>query len=499
MSISIEKAILIFVKSAIETGSLSEVDEIYTINRLLDDFSIEKCTISIDDVECKSLLDAMDDLVKFAIEKQIITDTQSDKEIFQAKIMDHITPRPSTVNESFWRLYSESPIIATDFFYDLSKQNDYIKTRNIKKNIEFIASSNYGDMEITINLSKPELSSKEIAQAKNKESTGYPKCALCFENEGYRGHESHPARQNHRIIRMNVNGKMFGFQFSPYSYYNEHSIFIDRDHQPMAINSSTFKNLFSIVDQLPHYFVGSNADIPRVGGSILSHNHYQGGRHIFPMNRAKVNYELTMGSKNDVVASILNWPMSVIRLKSINKQAILDIAGKILDGWRSYSNATIDILSSSEEGIHNTITPIARKNQGSEYELYLVLRNNRTSELFPDGIFHPHPDVQHIKKENIGLIEVMGLAILPPRLKKELNEVIAYLLDEINLSDVPAAHIEWARKIKELYTNSNNKSIEKFMQEQIGNVFTQILEDAGVFKRDEKGQAAFKDFLNQFK
>lgn len=499
MSQQIEKAIQVFVKSAIKIGRLSEIDAIYTTNRLLDIFLLEKCTVSIEEVAIKDLLDAMDDLVNLGLVQGFLKNSQSEKEIFQAKIMDLITPKPSTVNEKFWYLYDYNPIRATDYFYNLSQQNDYIKTRNIQKNIEYTSPSEYGDMEITINLSKPELSPKEIAKAKSKEWTGYPKCALCFENEGYRGHESHPARQNHRIIRMQINNQNFGFQFSPYAYYNEHSIFINKVHQPMIINLKTFENLFSIVDQLPHYFIGSNADIPRVGGSILSHSHYQGGRHIFPMNRAEMEYEIKLGTDQNITAAILKWPMSVIRLKSDDKAGLLSCANRILKAWQNYDNEDLDILASSKGEPHNTITPIARKDNQGVYELYLVLRNNRTTEEFPDGIFHPHPDVQHIKKENIGLIEVMGLAILPPRLKVALEQITAYLMEELPLEDVPTVHQDWASNLNELYQNQSNEPVEEFIQKQVGMVFTRILEDSSVFKRDEKGQTAFKDFLDRIK
>src|SRR5699024_921894 len=368
---------------------------------------------SLEDIP--DLLDSMDEMIDYAIRNGIIENYQYARDIYEAKIMNLVTPLPSVVNEEFWKKYEEDKELATDYFYKLSQKNDYIKTRNIAKNIFFETSSPYGNLEITINLSKPEKDPKEIAAMRQNNSTNYPKCALCLENEGYKGHSNHAARANHRVVRMDLQGETYGMQYSPYVYYNEHSIFLSEVHKPMVVDQKAIENLLEIIDILPHYFVGSNADLPIVGGSILSHDHYQGGCYQFPIEEAKTVEDLNLVEYPNVKASIVKWPLSIIRLQAKNKEELVETLIHIMDIWEHYSDEEYAIISHTNGTRHNTITPIARFNEGM-YEMDVVLRNNRTTEEYPDGIFHPHPDVHHIKKENIGLIEVMGLAILPPRL-----------------------------------------------------------------------------------
>ena len=350
----------------------------------------------------------------------------------------------------------------------------------------------YGDIEITINLSKPEKDPKAIAAAKNAKTSSYPKCQLCIENEGYQGRINHPARANHRVVRFDMDGEGWGFQYSPYAYFNEHCIFFYGKHEPMKISKETFHRLLGIVEQFPGYFAGSNADLPIVGGSILAHEHYQGGRHTFAMEKAPVETEFTFEGFEGVKAGIVKWPMSVIRLAGKNRDEMVELASKILDAWRSYSDPDAQVLAESNGEPHHTITPIARR-KGDEYELDLVLRDNQTSEEFPDGIYHPHPDVQHIKKENIGLIEVMGLAILPPRLQKELAEVEKFVLGRDN--DIAEYHRAWAEEIKRSHPEATEDTVTGIVQDAVGKVFSRVLEDAGVYKRTPEGKAAFMKFV----
>lgn len=440
-------------------------------------------------------LETMDFLVDYAVQEKVIENNEAEKDILAAKIMNLITPLPSEVNRKFWELYQESPEAATTYFYHLSRENDYIKTRAIEKNIEFTKSTVFGNLEITINLSKPEKDPKQIALAKTAPASfGYPTCLLCMENEGYEGHLNHPARSNHRIIRLMIHQNHWGLQYSPYAYYEEHCIFLSQEHKPMKLEKATFEKLLNIVEQFPHYFVGSNADLPIVGGSILSHDHYQGGQHTFAMANAATEYSFTLKGTPSVEAGLVKWPMSVIRLSSTNQADLTAAASMILDKWRLYSDESANILAHTNGELHNTITPIARYNDG-KYELDLVLRNNRTSKEYPDGIFHPHPDVQHIKKENIGLIEVMGLAILPPRLKQELAEVELYLLEEPNQLD--PSHKQWADEMKKT-ANITKETVGTIIEEAVGSVFLRVLEDAGVYKQTKEGKAAFKRFITSF-
>lgn len=493
--LSISSTILSFVDTAIQQGLLDSLDTFYITNRLM-------ALVNVDELDTASklldqdLLTLMDDLTDYAVEHQIIEDIGYAREQFEASIMDLITPFPSQLNKNFWDLYQQSPKKATNYFYHLSKANDYIKTRNIAKNIEFKSSyKSYGELDITINLSKPEKDPKEIALAKTAKQSNYPLCLLCMENEGYQGRSNHPARQQHRIIRLNLNDRHYGMQYSPYVYYNEHSIFLSEQHTPMKIDRKALDNLLAIVEVLPHYFAGSNADLPIVGGSILAHDHYQGGKYTFPMERAKAFQTIHLTRHPDIEATLVEWPMSVIRLKGANRQQVAQAGEDLLDFWRNYSDESADIIAYTDSIPHNTITPVARR-RGSDFELDIVLRNNRTTPEHPDGLFHPHKDVQHIKKENIGLIEVMGLAILPPRLVDELSNIKSYLLGKISIEAVAEYHQTWANELNNQEFDEN--TIDAFIQQAVGNKFGRVLEDAGVYKQDEAGRQAFKHFIDAF-
>lgn len=493
----IDQLITAFIEKSIQIGDLDPLDEVYVTNRLLDLLEKEDFQKSeVVESNTQSRLDLLDELVEYAIEEKVIEDLTASHDVLSAKIMDLFTPRPSEVNQLFWEKYKENPKKATDYFFELSKQNNYIKTREIAKNIAYVYNDkNYGDIQITINMSKPEKDPKEIAMAlKSKKSLPYPANALVVENEGFAGNLTHPGRTNHRIIRMDLNDDAWGFQYSPYAYYNEHSIFLSMEHRPMDVGPQAIRNLLEIVRQLPHYFVGSNAGLPIVGGSILSHDHYQGGRHHFPIQDAAYIYEFKLKDTPNVDAGILNWPMSAIRLRGNSAEEVAEAAINIMKEWEDYSDESVGIHAYTGEAPHNAITPIARMN-GEQYEMDVVLRNNRTSEEFPDGIFHPHPKVQHIKKENIGLIEVMGLAILPPRLKQELYEVEEFLLGQRDT--VADIHQEWADKLKEEHKTVTQDNVEKIIEAAVGKVFVEVLEDAGVFKTTEEGRAAFVKFIEK--
>ncbi|GEK89541.1 UTP-hexose-1-phosphate uridylyltransferase [Alkalibacterium putridalgicola] len=488
---TIDQIITDFLEYYIQTGKVDALDRIYLTNRLLDLLGKKEFRQIEPSGEIKQPLELLDAMVVYAVESEAIEDLSSSKDVFGAKVMDLVTPRPSEVNQLFWEHYEKGPKEATDVFFDLSRQNNYIKTREIAKNIEYTHATEYGDLEITINLSKPEKDPKEIALA-GKSETNYPECKLCMENEGYEGHLTHPGRANHRIVRMDVNGEEWGFQYSPYAYYNEHSIFLSRVHRKMDVGVQAIRNLLDILTTLPHYFVGSNAGLPIVGGSILSHDHYQGGRHTFPLERAEADYSFEMSGSSEVETSVIKWPMSVIRLSGTDKEAVVEKADRIMQYWETYSDESVGIYAETDGTPHNAVTPIARRD-GEKYELDLVLRNNRTSENYPDGIFHPHPPVQHIKKENIGLIEVMGLAILPPRLKDELQTVREYLTGKQTAVD--PIHQEWADELKKQY-EITEENVEEIVDEAVGDIFLQVLKDAGVFKRDKEGKAAFKRFID---
>ena len=479
-----------FVTKVIAESTFEELDRIYLTNRVLALVGDGALEVETDQ---NNLIDLKDQLVEEAVRLETIEDSLAAREILGADLMDLVTPCPSQVNRDFWATYAQSPEQAIEDFYQLSQKNDYIKLKAIAKNIAYRVPSDYGELEITINLSKPEKDPKEIAAAKLVKSSNYPQCQLCMENEGYHGRVNHPARSNHRIIRFDISGQEWGFQYSPYAYFNEHCIFLDSQHRPMAISRKTFERLLTIVETFPGYFAGSNADLPIVGGSILTHDHYQGGRHTFPMERAPVEESFTIEGFEAVSLGIVNWPMSVLRLQSDDKAQLIALADNILESWRSYSDPAVQVLASSNGEPHHTITPIARIRDG-HYELDLVLRDNQTSPEHPDGIYHPHADVQHIKKENIGLIEVMGLAILPPRLKEELKQVQDYLLGRENT--VATYHQAWADDLKAAHPSITEEAeAEALVRESVGQIFARVLEDAGVYKRTAEGQAPFRRFV----
>lgn len=489
---TLSQTIFDFTTLAIHFGGWMDMDRLYLQNRVLGMIGEDALgAVEVKPTE-RTSVELLDELVARAKENGVIGETLAEREILEAQLMDLMTPPPSVVNALFAQHYSKDPQEATDYFFELCKTNDYIKTRAIAKNIVFPAETEYGTLEITINLSKPEKDPKEIAAQRNSVSVDYPKCMLCMENEGYKGRMNYPARTNHRIIRMNLDGEAWGFQYSPYAYYNEHCIVLANEHRPMKINRQTFERLVKVIEVLPHYFVGSNADLPIVGGSILSHDHYQGGRHTFAMAKAPVERSFDLPGFTEVQAGIVKWPMSVIRLQSADTTQLVAASEYILEQWREYSDPSVQVNAYSADGTpHHTITPIARKN-GDVYEMDLVLRDNNVSAEYPEGIFHPHPEVQHIKKENIGLIEVMGLAVLPPRLATELTEVERYLLAEDN--QIAAYHVEWADELKARY-EFTAENVEAIVQKEVGLVFAQVLEHAGVFKRDDEGQAAFARFI----
>ena len=478
-----------FVEQVIQSEVYKPMDYSYVKNRILALVGEEGANTPTSETDIKKIKDM---LVELAETNGKVGSLAEEKDCLGAELMNFITPIPSAVNEKFWSTYQESPEKAVNDFYQLSKDNDYIKLSAIAKNIAFRSETKYGSLEITINLSKPEKDPKAIAAEKLIKASNYPKCLLCMENEGYQGRVNYPARANHRIIRMKLGDEEWGLQYSPYSYFNEHAIFLNTKHIPMAITPKTFEQLLEIVDIIPGYFVGSNADLPIAGGSILSHNHYQGGKYVFPMEVAECETNFVFSGFEDIQAGIVKWPMSVLRLRGTNKQRIVELASKILKSWQGYTDLEADIIAATGEVPHHTITPIARVVDG-QFEMDLVLRDNHTSELHPDGVYHPHKDVQHIKKENIGLIEVMGLAILPPRLKTELEEVEKYLLGKENA--IADYHLEWADQLKEKYPNVKEEEVNSVVQHEVGQVFARVLEDAGVYKNTPFGHEAFMRFV----
>ncbi|KXT75409.1 UDP-glucose--hexose-1-phosphate uridylyltransferase [Streptococcus sp. DD12] len=485
-----ENLVNAFVTKVIENSDYEEMDRIYLTNRvfaLVGDGVAEVVTESSEAIELK------DQLLQAGAQVGSISEFAHIQESIGAQLMDLMTPSPSRLNRQFWETYKTSPEKAIADFYKQSKQNDYVKTKAIAQNIAYKAPTTYGDLEITINLSKPEKDPKAIAAAKHAVASDYPKCQLCMENEGYLGRINHPARSNHRVIRFQMEGNDWGFQYSPYAYFNEHAIFFYSQHEPMHISALTFERLLTIVETFPGYFAGSNADLPIVGGSILTHEHYQGGRHVFPMEVADIKEKLVFRGFPEIEAGIVNWPMSVIRLRSDNKEKLVALATKVLECWRVYSDETAGVLAASEGEPHHTITPIARRKNG-KFELDLVLRDNQTSSEHPDGIYHPHQDVQHIKKENIGLIEVMGLAILPPRLKTELKEVEAYLLGKD--SQVAPIHQAWADELKTKNPMVGKDAVAGIVRQAVADIFARVLEDAGVYKSGSEGLKHFKDFIS---
>lgn len=489
---SVSQTVKDFVTLAIQSGGWMEMDRLYLENRVIAMIGENSLSKAENRIVSESAVELVDQLLVQAEKNQVIKDLQAERDMLEAQLMDLMTPPPSVVNAYFAQYYSKDPVQATDYFFKLSKDNDYIKTREIARNIIFPVKTEYGELEITINLSKPEKDPKQIAAERQLKQVNYPDCMLCMENEGYKGRMNYPARTNHRIIRMNLDGESWGFQYSPYAYYNEHCIILSEEHRPMKITKATFRRLLKIIEVLPHYFVGSNADLPIVGGSILSHDHYQGGRHTFPMAVAEIERNFELKDFPNVKAGIVKWPMSVIRLQGKNQEDLIEASQLIFEKWQNYSDEALQIVAQTADGTpHHTITPIARR-KDDLFEMDLVLRDNNVSEEFPDGIFHPHPDVQHIKKENIGLIEVMGLAVLPPRLEPELKEVEKYLLAEKN--DIADYHLKWAEELK-ADAQITQENVTQVVQKAVGAVFARVLEDAGVFKRDVEGQEGFTRFI----
>ncbi len=506
----IQEAINNLAAYALKTGLIEKEDIIYTINSLLIRLGIDAAEFDKADILAladkipangiedgtylEEVLKVLDD---YAAENGLIENNSVVyRDLFDTKLMGEVTERPSAVIKRFNELYKESPEKATDYYYNFSKNTDYIRRYRISKDMKWIAPTEYGDLDITINLSKPEKDPKAIAAARNAKQSGYPKCQLCWENEGYSGRVDHPARENHRIIPVTINGSDWGFQYSPYVYYNEHCIVFNSQHIPMKIEHDTFCKLFDFVKQFPHYFVGSNADLPIVGGSILSHDHFQGGHYTFAMAKAPVEKEFAVKGFEDVKAGIVKWPMSVIRLSGPDTQRIIALADVILEKWRGYSDEAAFIFAETDGTPHNTITPIARK-RGDNYELDLVLRNNITTDEHPLGVYHPHAELHHIKKENIGLIEVMGLAVLPARLKGEMADLKEAILTgkDLRADEVLEKHADWVDAFSKKYDKIDQDNIDEIVRNEIGEVFMHVLEDAGVYKRTPEGQAAFMRFV----
>lgn len=502
----ITKLIGELVEYGCKSGLVAEDDRIYITNRLLEFFGLADYNIELSiNTACankqrRELVDILEEMMLYSLENGILSeDTQTNRDLFDAKIMGLLTPPPSVVRSEFWKQYAKSPELATEYFYKLSRSSNYIRTDRIAKDEKWICETEYGTIDITINLSKPEKDPRDIVKAGQSKSSGYPACLLCKENEGYAGHFSHPARQNHRIIPVTLNNESYYMQYSPYVYYNEHCIVFHEKHVPMKIDKAVFGKLLNFVAQFPHYIVGSNADLPIVGGSILSHDHFQGGRYEFAMAKAEYEYTFTLKNYEDLKAGIIKWPMSVIRLQGTNREHIAEAAEHITQCWRNYSDEDAFIFSHTEGTPHNTVTPIARMRDGL-FELDLVLRNNITTEKCPWGAYHPTEEYHHIKKENIGLIEVMGFAVLPSRLKKEMTRLEGAILkgEKIEKIEEIAKHADWAYQWIPQY-DITEENIHDIVQKEIGKVFVKVLECAGVYKRDCKGMEAFHRFIDACK
>ncbi len=484
------------IKYAIDSNLLDNNDKYYAINTLLDILNLDEYVESNENLDI-SLEEILGNFIDYAVENKIIDDNITEKDLFDTRIMSAVTPRPSQVIEKFNKLYEISPVKATDYFYKLSCDCDYIRRYRIKKDMKWVYPCEYGNLDITINLSKPEKDPKAIAAAKKAKQSSYPKCMLCRENTGYRGRINYPARQTLRTIPVTLDGIESSFQYSPYVYYNEHCIVFNNEHTPMKIDKKAFAKLLDFVTQFSHYFVGSNADLPIVGGSILSHDHFQGGHYTFAMAEAPIEKAYAFKGYEDVNAGIVNWPMSVIRLNSKNKEKVIELSDKILSAWRAYTDEDAFIFAETDGEKHNTITPIARR-RGDSYEIDLVLRNNITTDEHPLGVYHPHSELHHIKKENIGLIEVMGLAVLPSRLKKELAMLEDALVNGENVSENAeiAIHAEWADEIKTKYNSITKENVHDIVLAETGLVFKTVLEHAGVYKVTEEGRNNFVKFLD---
>ena len=490
-----DQAIKQLVRYAAEQGLIDEADSIWAINRLLEVLQKE----TFDDPQIEEALPPLENILAVllddAVARGLITDDVTSRDLFDTKLMGALTPPPSAVTKQFHAQYAISPEHATDFFYRFSRATDYIRTYRVAKDLKWQTETEYGLLDVTVNLSKPEKSPEEIAAAKKAKQGGYPKCLLCPENEGYAGRVNHPARQNHRIIPITIAGSDWGLQYSPYVYYNEHCIVFNKQHIPMKIDRSAFEKLLDFIALFPHYFIGSNADLPIVGGSILSHEHFQGGRYEFAMAKAPVERSFSVKGFEDVNCGVVKWPMSVIRLQSADRAKLVDLADHILTAWRAYTDEACFVFAETDGEAHNTITPIARK-RGDRFELDLVLRNNITTDEHPLGVFHPHKELHNIKKENIGLIEVMGLAVLPARLKKEMALLETAILNGADLAsdETLQKHAAWVASFRDQYTFTAENT-QSILQKEIGAVFAKVLEHAGVFKRDAAGQAGFDRFL----
>lgn len=494
----VNEAIKKLVCYGLENNLISEEDVVFTTNQLLEVLKMEEYEEPAEEYHNVELEPVLKELLDYAYESGVLEENGVVyRDLLDTKLMAKLMPRPSEIIAKFWNVYeTEGPKAATDMYYKLSQDSDYIRRYRIAKDVKWKAQTEYGEMDITINLSKPEKDPKAIAAAKNAKQSGYPKCLLCMENEGYAGRINHPARQNHRIIPVTIQDSKWGFQYSPYVYYNEHCIVFNSKHIPMKIEHGTFCKLFDFVKQFPHYIVGSNADLPIVGGSILSHDHFQGGSYEFAMAKAPVERTFTVKDFEDVEAGIVKWPMSVIRLSGENTERIIALADVILNAWRGYTDEAAFIFAETDGEPHNTITPIARK-RGEKYELDLVLRNNITTEEHPLGVYHPHAELHHIKKENIGLIEVMGLAVLPARLKGEMETLADAIVNgkDIRANETIEKHADWVEEFLPKYDTVTAENVTEILHKEIGLVFSKVLEHAGVYKRDEEGQKAFDRFI----
>lgn len=493
----ISKYIKALTDYGVACGLVPEEERIYTENLLLDIMQCEEYTDedAAGDMTLEEILNGLDDM---AVEKGILKEnTVTYRDLFDTKLMNALVPRPKQVIDCFWNIYHKNGAkAATDFYYKFSQDTNYIRKYRVDKDVKWKIDSEYGQIDITINLSKPEKDPKAIAAAKMAKQSGYPKCLLCRQNEGYAGRVNHPARENHRIIPLTINDSQWGFQYSPYVYYNEHCIVFNGQHVPMKIEKNTFRKLFDFIKIFPHYFLGSNADLPIVGGSILSHDHFQGGCYTFAMEKAEYEKTFVLNKYPDVEAGIVHWPLSVIRLRHRDEKKLIEAAAYILEIWRGYTDEENHIFAETNGEPHNTITPIARMHN-EMFEIDLALRNNITTEEYPLGLYHPHPELHHIKKENIGLIEVMGLAVLPSRLKEELELLKEYLIQGKNVREEESIkkHGDWVDELRKQYVFDENNTMD-ILKKEVGRVFVQVLEDAGVYKCTPEGRAAFMRFID---
>ena len=495
----IYEAVHKLVTYGLRTGLIAECDKIYATNQILEVMGLDEYEEPEREPEHIDLESVLKELLDYAHETGVLAeDSVVYRDLFDTKLMNCLMPRPSEIISKFWNIYREkSPKDATDYYYKLSQDSDYIRRYRIARDMKWTTDTKYGTLDITVNLSKPEKDPKAIAAAKLMKQSGYPKCQLCMENEGYAGRANHPARNNHRIIPITVNDSAWGFQYSPYVYYNEHCIVFNGKHTPMKIDRAAFVKLFDFVKQFPHYFLGSNADLPIVGGSILTHDHFQGGNYTFAMAKAPIEKYFTIPGFEDVEAGIVNWPMSVLRTRAKDPDRLIELGDQVLGCWRGYTDEAAFIFAETDGEPHNTITPIARKN-GDMFELDLVLRNNITTEEFPMGVYHPHQELHHIKKENIGLIEVMGLAVLPSRLKGELAKLGEYMVSRKDIrSDAEIEkHADWVEEFLPKYPSVTAENVDEILKQEVGLVFEKVLEDAGVYKCTKEGREAFARFLH---